>query len=565
MNNSSMRDFINNPQTIDFIVENSDYFLEYIKNRPYIIPGAVLTGNYLIAYISPEDLELVRNELGFQFVTSESVVLGLMAHQALEASGILQVQRQPYLSLRGQGVLMGVVDTGIDYTQNTFRYEDGTSKIVSIFDQTLPGTPPYEYLIGTEFTREQINEALLSPNPLSVVPSTDTVGHGTFLASVAAGRQDGVFNGAAPDAELIVVKLKKARDYYLKKYLIPPEQENAFESSAVMLGIDYIIRKAQQLGRPAAIIIGVGTNLGGHAGFSPFEDFIEAASALTGLCICAAAGNESEARHHFLGTIAEQEETQSVELRVGENAGDIYLNMWNNASDRMSVSIRSPTGEIIERVPARTASVLETRLVLERATVIVEYQFPTRGNGSQNTVIKIINATPGVWIITVFGDIILNGTFHIWLPITGFVAPGVEFFSPNPNYTVVVPATSLGPIVCGGYNYANNSLYSKSSWGPTWLPALAPDLVAPAVGVQGIYPHGHGTMEGTSVAAALTAGAGALMLQWGIIEGNDVAITTYRIRAYLIRGAQRSPDITYPNPQWGYGSLDLLQSFNLIR
>lgn len=403
----------------------------------------------------------------------------------------------------------------------------------------------------------------MTNNPLSVVPSTDTVGHGTFLASIAAGSENEELTGAAPEAEIVVVKLKKARNYYINKYLVPPEQENVYESSAVMVGIDYIIRKAQQLGRPAAICIGLGTNIGGHSGLSLFEEYIETVSNYTGVCLCVAAGNESQAMHHYLGKVPANS-SEMVQLKVGENAGDIYINMWNSASERLSVSVRSPTGEVVQRVPARSASRLETMLVLERTTVIIEYQFPFRGRGGQNTIIKLLSATPGVWTFTVYGDITIEGIYHMWLPITGFVSPEVSFFMPDPYYTITIPATSNGPITCGGYNSVGNSLYEKSSWGPTRLPALAPDIVAPALNVTGIYPWGPGVMSGTSVAAAISAGAGALMLQWGIVEGNDIAISTFRIRAYFIIGANRNPGIIYPSLQWGFGSLNLSQAINLI-
>ncbi len=175
------------------------------------------------------------------------------------------------------------------------------------------------------------------------------------------------------------------------------------------------------------------------------------------------------------------------------------------------------------------------------------------------------NATPGIWTITVYGDLILDGTFHAWLPITSLASPGVEFLAAIPNYTVTVPSTAIGIISCGAYNITDKSLYPNSSWGPTRTDLMAPDLVAPGVNVGGVFPTGYGTMSGTSAAVAIVAGACALMLQWGIVQGNDIGMSTYKIRAYLIRGCSRSPTLLYPNAQWGYGALDLVQTFNLMR
>ncbi|MDD3571168.1 MAG: S8 family serine peptidase, partial [Lachnospiraceae bacterium] len=216
-------------------------------------------------------------------------------------------------------------------------------------------------------------------------------------------------------------------------------------------------------------------------------------------------------------------------------------------------------------IPARTGPGTQIRLVLENSRIVVTYYFPVEGSGDQLTAVRLLNATPGIWTITVHGDIVLDGTYHAWLPLTGFVSPSVEFLEPSPYGTSVVPSTMQGAISCGAYNTSNNSLYARSSWGPTRLGSIRPDLVAPGVGVGGYYPSGYGTMDGTSVATAIVAGACVLMMQWGIVKGNDVSLSTYQIRAYLIRGCVRSENIIYPNNQWGYGRLDLLNTFNLMR
>ncbi len=562
---AAMQEFIDSPTTLDFIARWTEYFADFVRDHPQVITSQLLAGRYMIGYVDVANLQLVAADLGSAFYSSLPIVCGLLDAAALESAGILQVQEQPYLDLRGRGTLVGIVDTGIDFTQPAFIYEDGTSKIQFLYDQTARGNTPEGFFVGTEYTNAQINEALKSENPYSVVPQQDTVGHGTFLASIAAGRQIGDQTGAAPEADLIVVKLKTARQFYRDLFLIPPDQENAYESTAIMVGIEYILARARDLGRPVSIVLGVGSNFGSHDGFSIFEEYLSAVSSQRGVCITAAAGNESQAKHHTQGTILSSGEQQNVDIRAGSNAGNIFVSLWNTAPDRLSISVRSPTGEMVGRVPARSGTTLRSRLILERTTVEVQYYFPVEGSGGQLTVVRLLDATPGIWTIVVNGDIILDGTYHAWLPLTGFVSPTVEFLTPTPYYTVVVPATSMGPLTIGAYNNVNNSLYVRSSWGPTRLPAMAPDLVAPGVNVIGLYPTGYGPMDGTSVSAAITAGAAALLLQWGIVEGNDVAMSTYQIRAYLIRGASRSDTITYPNAQWGYGRLNLISSFNLMR
>lgn len=563
--NEKLKKLLSEPDTVDFIIRRSDYFEDFLKEETGIVVAQTIGGRYALCYASQEDFRNAIQALGTNYINSVSIVLGLLDRASLEASGIIQVQNQPYLDLRGQGVLIGFVDTGIDYTLDTFRYEDGSSKILSIYDQTGDGNPPKGFFLGTEYTNEQINEALRSENPLDIVPEQDTAGHGTFLASVAAGRNVSGYAGAAPDSEIIAVKVRKARPFYLELFSVPKQQENAFESSAVMLGIEYILNKAREVNRPVVICIGLGSNFGSHDGYNIFGEYLSGISNLKGVCVCIAAGNESEARHHMLGTIPTKGATQNIDIKVGESAGDMIISIWNTVSDRISVSVRSPTGELVNRVPAKPDFRQSTDLVLEKSTVQIRYYFPMEGSGSQLTVVRLINSTPGVWTIIVHGDIILDGTFQAWLPMTGFVDPSVEFLASNPNFTVTTPATTIGLICCGAYDNKQNSLYRKSSWGPNRVNELVPDLAAPGVGVSGYYPYGLGTMDGTSVATAITSGASALMLQWGIVEGNDVALSTYQIRAYLVRGCNRSEGMIYPNTQWGYGTLNLIQSFQLMR
>jgi len=559
-------DFIADDNTVALVFRVNQASENFLRERPYIVPVYVPSNRFIIGYVSRDRVEEIFDEIGVAAVGTRPLVVGLLGKQDLESAGILQVQEQPFISLTGNGVLIGIVDTGIDYTNESFIYEDGTSKILYIYDQTIRSdTPPDGFMLGTEYTKEQIDAALRSDNPFDIVPSRDTVGHGTFLASVAAGRERGDLIGAAPDAQLIIVKLRPARSYIRERFLIPPDQPNAYETSSIMLGIEYILLKAQQLNRPVSICLGTGTNQGGHDGFSTYENYLNNVASIRGVCLVTAAGNESQARHHTQGIVKRTGDVFPVELRVGENAGNVYMTVWNNPSDRMSVSIRSPTGELIERVPAKSNSLYQAKLILERSRVSVEYYFPIEGSGGQLTVIKIFDATPGTWTINVHGDFIIDGTFHSWLPITGFVSPNVEFVTPVPTTTIVVPGTAISVITVGAYDSANNQLYVNSSWGPTRLPQISPDLTAPGVNVLGAFPTGGGAMTGTSVAAAITAGAAALALQWGIIEDNDPSMSTFQVKALLIRGCSRDPNLSYPNVQWGYGRLNLFESLRVLR
>ena len=563
--NMSLEEFIKLPYVVQLYSKDGPNFEDKIKDYPFIKMGKKVRGDFAVFHIDIRRVTDLLKIIGTAYIEMYPDPMTLLGKRSLDASTITHVQTQPFLDLRGRGTLIGIIDTGIDYTKEAFQYEDGTSKIRYLWDQTIEGNSPGDFLFGSEYTHEQINQALQTDNPYDYVPSIDTEGHGTFLASVAASRQNSEYTGAAPDADLLVVKLRRMQQALSNLYLIPDNVQNVFSAADIMLAIDYMVDRANELRMPLAICIGLGSNMSGHDGFEVIEEYITGISLLSGICICSAAGNESSAGHHASGTISSQDSIYNIQIRVPENANSFPLYIYVNPSDRMSVSLKSPLGEIIPRSVAISGQRTETQLILERAKIGVEYYFPIAGSGAQFIHIRFYNPTPGIWDVTLYGDIILNGRFDAWLQITGLLTPGIQFLTPDPFTTVVVPGTSIGGITCGAYNDRNNSLFINSSWGFTRTSLIKPDLVAPGVDVAGIYPMGNGTMTGTSVSAAITAGACALMLQWGIVDRNDVSLNTNRVKAYLIRGCRRDPNVIYPSPLWGYGKLDLLHTFRQLR
>ncbi len=558
----SLSDFIALPTTTDFYYWYTPAFQKFISERPYIRLGTVLPNELAILYTPQDRMDEIFRELGSDILNIYPEIYGLTDREALEEAGIIRIQQQPYLNLTGKGTVIGIIDTGIDYTNPIFRYEDGTSKIKYIWDQTINnGDEDPDVNFGTVYTNEQINNALSTNNPYEIVPHKDTVGHGTFLASIAAGREVGDFIGAAPDAEIIAVKLRKASSYYLKKFLVPTDQENAFEATDIMLAISFITKKCQPLQISSAICLGLGTNFGGHNGQNKLENYINFLSNSIGTAVCTGAGNESNARHHTEGIVQKTGDIVPIEIQVGELAKNFSVYVWYPGWDKISFSLKSPTGEVINRIPFQVGTSFEKKLIFEGSTVKILYH----QNESRFAFIKVTEAVPGTWEINLYGDIIISGQFHAWLPMTGFISPDVEFTSPTPNYTTVIPSTAQGALSTGAYNYRDNSLYINSSWGPTVNAKITPDFTAPGVNISGIYPIGPGTMTGTSVSASIATGISALMFEWAIVKGNAPVMTGNRLRTILIRGSVRENNRQYPNPQWGYGKLNLSQTFNLFR
>ncbi|MFV0394532.1 MAG: S8 family peptidase [Coprobacillaceae bacterium] len=561
----SIKEFINEDDIMDFHFIYDINFEKYAQNFDYVYFGKRLLGNHITGYVKEKDFDRMMRDFGLNRQYPFPSIMGLLARQSFDASGITQIKNQGYLGLDGSGVLMAFVDTGIDYTNDIFRHEDETTRIKYIWDQTIEGNDPDGYYFGSEYNEEMINQALASEDPYQIVPHVDSKGHGTFLASNACGKEIIDFSGVAPNTNIVVVKLRRARKYYLDRYVIPDTVEEAYESTDVMLGINYIFEKATELNMPVSICIGLGTSNGSHDGVSPLEEYINKLSLNNGICICTSAGKEGQSSRHTNGIINRQDKEKQIEITVGQNVRGFTINIWNTISDVFSIGLRSPTGEKVGGTLTKSGIMTTEELLFERTEVSIQYFYPVEQSGNQLSFVRIVNPTPGIWTLILESENILNGSYHMWLPIVSLCPDDVRFLAPKPEYTVVIPSTSLGGIACGAYNSINNSLYANSSWGPTRVGYTSPELVAPGVTMLGMYPDGIGTSSGTSIAAAVTAGACALILQWAIVNRNDISISTYRIKAYLIRGCNRKEGLEYPNNQWGFGTLDLWQTFNLLR
>ena len=518
-------------------------------------------------------------------------LFSLLDSSSMEVSGITSTFASPALGNRGRGVLIGLIDTGIDYTNPLFQNPDGTTRINSIWDQSLPEDKdilppgvPDRYpgsgaSYGTEYTREEINAALASDTPLALVPSTDTNGHGTFLAGIAAGAsvpaQD--FTGAAPESELVVVKLKPAKQYLRDFYLVRSDA-NAYQENDIMMGIKYLRVEAYRLRKPMVILLGLGSNLGSHEGTSPLSITLQDISRSLGAATVIAAGNETGLGHHYEGTIPSGQEWDDVEIRVGQPESELgfVVELWASTADTYSVGFISPSGEIISRIPIIAGNETSIPFLLEPTVITVNYQLIEAGSGKQLIFMRFQAPTTGIWKIRVFNTQYLTGQFHLWLPSQGLISDETVFLSPNPYTTITLPGNTASPITVGAYNHLNNSIYIHSSRGYTVGGLVKPDIAAPGVNIagpavgRGIGPAGTAavpmtTRTGTSVAAAHVAGAVANLLSWGIVEGHNITMSEASIKAYLIRGARRNPALSYPNREWGYGALDLYETFLRLR
>lgn len=504
--------------------------------------------------------------------------------QALEKSGIIKLQRQPVLGLKGQGCIMAFIDTGIDIFDNQFRYSNGDTRIIRIWDMTDDsGTPPEGILYGSEYTEEDINRAIRMSgadegegNNVTVVGEGEDTGtnggrnaldgdsigkigigqdelrHGNILARIAAGN-----DGAAPEAYIVVVKLKPAKRY-LRDYYSIKEDAVAFQENDIMLAVNYVRSVSIKLNMPISVCMTLGTNGRGHDGSSALSYIIDRFVSGVGAVISMSTGDEGNKQLHAAGVVTSTDLSgissapsgvdmtsnfNTVELRVDERQQGLAINIWGGKPGIISVGIVSPTGEVIERVEPRIGKSEIYNLIFDGATVTIEYDLVEGDTGDELIIVKLQTPTAGIWSIRVYGD---NQSYNVYLPISQFIYENTYILEPDPDITIVDPALSMGAITTSLYNPVNGALYINNGRGFARNGAIKPDIA-------------------TALSSGITAGAACQFLNWGIVEGKDKELRATDIKSYLIRGAVRDNDITYPNRQWGYGRMDVYNSFEVIR
>lgn len=562
----------------DFIL---DYSVPVGADTGYDLCETEVDGLFRLAYVNRAGLPLFLDTPNEYLITPK--VYGLTPvtggsstapadNLSLVAAGITRVQRPP-LSLTGRGVLLAYIGTGIDYRSEAFLDSTGSSRILAVWDQAdQSGDVPEGFLFGTEYTRERINDALAAEDPFLVVPFMETEEQGTVMTAAAAGSPSGggsTFTGAAPDADILVVRLKQCKPH-LRSYYLLPDNVVAFAEQDIMLALQYVDRFAAGLGRPLVVLLGLGTNMGSHSGSSPLAQYLNSIAIKRNRAVVVAGGEEGNASHHFRGTLKRGKEAGElteltnyldVEVRVGAGARGFVMEFWGSTPDVYRISVRTPGGETIPPLQLGVGESTSYRFIYERSVVTVAGIPVEPVTGDELVIFRIEEPTEGIWNFRVSASgKVHNGNFHMWLPITQFLNTEVSFLEPDPDTTLTEPAMAINAVSVTAYNDRNNSFYIESGRGFSRIGQIRPDFAAPGVNVS--TPEGSRT--GTGMAAAITAGAVAQFLQWIAVERHSPYLESKEVKNYLIRGAVREADLVYPNREWGYGRLNLAGTFDVL-
>ena len=473
--------------------------------------------------------------------------------------------RTPFLN--GRGVLLAVLDSGITWDLEVFRKADGTTRIRYLWDQTVVGKPPEGFSQGTEYTAEEINAALQMSalDRYRLLPSRDLSGHGTAVAGIAAGKSaGGLYTGAAPEAELIVVKLGMPENSGRAEEGFPRTTE-------ILRGVTYALRKAQQLNMPLVINLSFGNSYGSHDGSSLLERFLDNASEIGKTVICVGSGNEGAARGHFAGNITRD---SRVELAVGNYEKSLNIQLWKNYSDVFRIRLQSPGGEEAEL--ATNIQGGKYTLRLEQTRILVYLGEPLPYAVAQEIYLEMIPVTggyidAGIWTIRLEPVMTVTGQYYLYLPAGNGRGDSTGFYRSTPQMTLTVPSTAAKVITVGAYDpvydtYADFSgrgyADSTRTIGVAAAGLTKPDLVAPGVNI--LAPDVYGSflpVTGTSFATPIVSGAAALLMEWGIVRGNDPFLYGEKVKAYLRKGARPLRGETeYPNDRVGYGRLCVTDS-----
>lgn len=470
------------------------------------------------------------------------------------------------IPLNGSGVVVGVIGTGIDYLNPRFMDQQGKSRIISIWDQSISTGPiPENFFHGTEYSREEINRAIqaeqLGQNPYDIVNHKDENGYSTTIANIIGGRklhENDSIASIAPKCEFIVIKLKESRMVNKAHWGLEDYKGLIFDSVDIAASGRYLNQMQQRINKPVVMFLSIGTNLGAHEGNTLGERYVDFFAQGRTFSVVTSTGNQGGSPICIKMTLSDEELEKEVSINIDENQKNIFFSIYYSIPDRVSIGITSPTGETITSIPIEPINGEEITVNLGETTILVQYFLEGRITGIQEFNFVMRNVIGGVWKVKVRKRYSIQGTVNIWLQQKEFSVgnTGLEEFTPYT--TLMTPGTSNNIIVTSSYDEVENRIMEDSGRGFTADNRIIPSVALPAKNVLSIgLGNKPKVVTGSAVSGAILTGAVALLYQWGIVEGNDLSLYAAKIKSYLIQGTTREKGKDYPNEEVGFGVLNI--------
>lgn len=483
---------------------------------------------------------------------------------SIQASNVGMLQNELALNLRGKGIVVGIIDTGIDYLNDEFKDINGNTRINSIWDQSLGVNKVNNNLsLGSVYNKEQINEAIkvkeTNGDPYLIVPSKDEVGHGTNMAGIVGGSgKNPILKGVAPECEFVCVKLLEASFFQKRLGIKGP----TYNIASIFLAIEYLRRYHFESGKPIVILLPLGTNSGNHNGAHILDNYIASVSFNVGIVIVTGTGNEGIEDLHTSGLIKNIDEYSTIEIIVEKSQSLLYMEVWIELPNIMEINIVSPSGLDTGYIPAILNINRKYSFTFEQTETNVYYNLPEEYTGDQLIRVYFYDIKPGIWKVSVRLKSGKMAEYNAWLAQRGLTFPGTRFISSTQYGTITIPGDSKYAITVAAYNQNNNNLLAYSGVALTGKGKNSIDFAAGGYDTATVGLNNRiDIINGTSLAAAVGAGACVLLFEWGIVNKNYPYMYSQTIKTFLTRGVyKRSGDI-YPNPQLGYGIIDFYKIF----
>lgn len=575
------KNILTDSEAMNILVEYTGDIKSEVKNLEGV-DVFLIDDTYAVLSMKGVDYDETINKISGLVFIELGGIYTLSTTTLLESSKVQAFHKNSYLKLTGKDVIVGIIDTGIDYLNEEFMTNDRKTRILRIWDQGInkEGKYPKGISYGTEYNQSEIQSAIdlfkSGGDPYSIVESRDDYGHGTEMSCIIAGSgKDNDLKGVVPEADIAIVKLdeafKKYTDYFFTK-----GDGLKYRNIDILLAMKYLYNLSFEYDKPIVIYVPVGSNFGAHDGTSILERYIDEISNKRGVAVVASSGNQGNTDTHADGIISERGKNKTIELQVGEKQDGLMMIILGDKPDKFRLSIISPSGEIIDNanpIPnyggkkkLAIESGYKISFIYEGTIMDVFYDSPDELTGGERIVIRAQNLKPGIWRLKLTGEYIVYGKFDVFILQRELLAEGTKFLMPSPYTTLTIPGASEKMITVAFYDQNNNTIVSESGRGYSRNMLVQPMIAAGGVNALTINNKGEKVrVTGGSVAAAVVTGCSAMLFQWGIVNNNDPTLYVSKLQTYLMRGADTREGDVYPNQEWGYGTINMVKVFNSLR